>query len=132
AGVERLEPGHLLEVTVDELGDPIEQGRALDGRAVPPVRRVERPPRGGDRSGNLGVGGDIDLGDDGAVRRIDDRAAGTIRGRKPLAIDIETGHGREDVVTPEPPSRAGRAPRVRAAVRAPAGCRITARRPSAR
>ena len=59
---------------------------------------------------DLGVGGDVDLGDDGRVRRVDDRAAGPVRGGDPLTVDVQAGHGREDGVTLEPdvkdPSRA--------------------------
>ena len=80
AGVERLEPGHLLEVAVDQAGDAVEQRRALDRRAARPVGRVEGAAGGRDRGLDLGVGGDVDLGDDRRVGRVDDR---TSRRRQP-------------------------------------------------
>ncbi len=93
ARVERLEPGHRLEIAIDEPGDAVEQRSAFVRRSVRPIGRVERAARGRDRGLDLGVGGDVDLGDDGRVRWVDDRGAGPVRGRDPSTVDVQAGHG---------------------------------------
>ena len=83
AGVQRLEPGHLLEVAVDERRDPVEQRRSVPGRRARPVGRVEGAPSRGDRRLDLVVRRDVDLADDAGVGRVDDRARGPVGRRRP-------------------------------------------------
>ena len=54
---------------------------------------VEGVAGGRDRLLDLAVGRDVDLGDDGRVGRVDDRAALAAGGGDPLAVDEEAGHG---------------------------------------
>ena len=92
AGVDGLEPGQLLEVAVDQAGDPVEQRRAFVGRRPRPVGLIECSTGGRDGGLDLVVGRDVDLGDDRCVGRVDDRAALAVRRCDPLAVDVETRH----------------------------------------
>jgi hypothetical protein len=75
AGVQGLLARELLQVPFEEIGDAIQQRRPLAGRAARPVGLVEGAARGGDRRLDLLVGRDVDLGDERAIARIDDRTA---------------------------------------------------------
>ena len=73
-------------------GDPVEQGRPVAGRRAGPVGLVEGATCRRDGRLDLGVGRDVHLGDDRGVGRVEDRAAGAVRGRDPLAVDEEAWH----------------------------------------
>ena len=93
AGVLGLLDGERLEVAVDEVGDAIEQRGALGGRGARPVGRVEGAAGRGDGLLHLRVRGDVDLGDDRSVGRVDDGAARAVAGRDPLTVDEQARHG---------------------------------------
>ena len=104
--------GQRLLVAVDQVGDAVEERRALAGRRARPVGRVEGAPGGRDGGLDLLVGRDVDLGDDGPVRRIDDRLARSVAGRDPRAIDEQAGHDDLGSTVPATVSAASRRMRV--------------------
>jgi hypothetical protein len=76
ARVERLEPGDLGTVALEQLGRTGQERGTFARWAPRPVGLVEGPACGGDGAMNIGVVGNVDLGDDGRVGRVDDLAAG--------------------------------------------------------
>ncbi len=119
AGIEGLFAGDLGPVALEEFGGAREEGGSLAGGTPWPVGLVEGPPGGGDGPGDVDVVGDVHLGHDRRVGRVDDRAAGP-RGRgDPLAVDEQAWHGGEHRAEAGRPSRRWPATRSASAPTAP-------------
>ena len=75
ARVDGLLARQVLEVTLEQTRDAVQERGTLAGRRPWPVGRVERSTRRRDRRLDLLIRRDIDLGQDRAVARVDDRTA---------------------------------------------------------
>ena len=98
AGVERLQPGQVLGVAVDPIGDAVQQPGALADASLAPGAVVEGRAGGGDGAAGIhavGLGG---LRDHALVDRADDVAGGLGRGGLPLAGDEKLGRGHGQIL----------------------------------
>ena len=92
ARVERLHPGDVVGVALEEVGQPQQQVAALAARGGSPRPVDERRVGGGD--GGLGVGrpGLVHLGDEGPVGRAADLPALTGERGDPCSVDVQIRH----------------------------------------
>ncbi len=92
ARVERLHPGDVVGVALEEVGQPQQQVAALAARGGSPRPVDERRVRGGD--GGLGVSrpGLVHLGDEGPVGRAADLPALTGERGDPCSVDVQIRH----------------------------------------
>ena len=85
AGVERLHPGELGLVALEQVGDAQQQVAALAGTGARPGPGVEGRARRGDRGLGVRRGGLVDLGDELAVGRAADLPAPALLRGHPLS-----------------------------------------------
>ena len=92
AGVHRLGLGDRVGVSLEQVGGAQQEVAALAGRRRRPGSLVEGAVGGVDRGRGVLGPGLVDLGDDLAVGRADDRAATAGERTHPRSVDVEVWH----------------------------------------
>ena len=92
AGVARLLAGDLLEVTLEQVGDTVEEQPTLRGGRGRPRPMVEGVTSGRDGPLDVAVVGDVDARQGATVERGDDHARLTGRTGRPAAVDVQVRH----------------------------------------